>query len=159
LHQITTRSRSPYLIDDCFSSQICIKSQLGDKILGVEFTVSHLKFASNHNFAEDAAAGIELFLISNLHQITTMDLSGQVTRNCFSSQICIKSQLHGVISCFVPTVSHLKFASNHNKRTATINHVLLFLISNLHQITTPHLYPATAHPLFLISNLHQITTD
>jgi len=114
LHQITTRRQDTRRRIYCFSSQICIKSQLRGGCRCRDRTVSHLKFASNHNHGLIGAGNQKLFLISNLHQITTTRGYKLFCSNCFSSQICIKSQQANCNDKSCPTVSHLKFASNHN---------------------------------------------
>ena len=56
-------------------------------------------------------------------------------------------------------VSYFHFTSNHNIRLFRHRFIRLFLISILHQTTTPRRRPAPLSELFLISILHQTTTS
>ena len=56
-------------------------------------------------------------------------------------------------------VSYFHFTSNHNIRLFRHRFIRLFLISILHQTTTPEQFVVTKTTLFLISILHQTTTS
>ena len=121
-----------------------------------------------------------LFLISILHQTTTITLAYRLSVGCFLFQFYIKPQRHIGVHAVSVVVSYFNSTSNHNKYwneiyeflvvsyfNSTSNHNLslrnteaswLFLISILHQTTTSTMSSLSISKLFLISILHQTTT-
>ena len=100
--------------------------------------VSYFNSTSNHNGSVQAGISKVLFLISILHQTTTVSIVPQLLESCFLFQFYIKPQLRRM---------------QHSRRSK------LFLISILHQTTTKVVYTVGGSMLFLISILHQTTTS
>ena len=99
--------------------------------------VSYLVSTSNHNWAIWILFIVVLFLISYLHQTTTV-----LYKRLYWGWLFLISYLH-------QTTTYRKDKDNV---------MLLFLISYLHQTTTVRGFLTAAGALFLISYLHQTTT-
>ena len=98
--------------------------------------VSYFHFTSNHNIRLFRHRFIRLFLISILHQTTTLLRMAAMRRCCFLFPFYIKPQQDGVILTTQNVVSYFHSTSNHNRPVGGIVDRPLFLISILHQTTT-----------------------
>ena len=103
-----------------------------------------------------------LFLISILHQTTTLESSlPPATLRCFLFQFYIKPQRQVASICILKDRCFLfQFYIKPQLGNAQVyGNAWLFLISILHQTTTPREYSRAEAWLFLISILHQTTTS
>ncbi len=122
--------------------------------------VSYFNSTSNHNLFTSVSRRVSLFLISILHQTTTV--SDEYLQHVRLFLISILHQTTTFSDVLVYDVALFLISILH--QTTTVGRMLsavaeLFLISILHQTTTRRTFNSYATPLFLISILHQTTTS
>ena len=120
--------------------------------------VSYFNSTSNHNLFTSVSRRVSLFLISILHQTTTVNLLVPIFHGCFLFQFYIKPQQKNrtwphdfrcflfqfyikpqliiVVQIVIRVVSYFNSTSNHNLNRGERHSRKLFLISILHQTTT-----------------------
>ena len=122
--------------------------------------VSYFNSTSNHNLFTSVSRRVSLFLISILHQTTTIYKDEERAYALFLISILhqtttLKLNQIALDKLFLISILH----QTTTPESIIVHGLLLFLISILHQTTTGFEQYYNAATLFLISILHQTTTS
>ena len=180
LHQTTTVVAALVLVRRCISFDSYIKPQLPACLDNRGWVVYLLIPTSNHNHVSMCIDFSVLYIFWFLHQTTTLQASltwtcccisfdsyikPQLTflpvyqkSSCISFDSYIKPQLLVIRPLLVAVVYLLIPTSNHNRKLALKNILLLYIFWFLHQTTTCDSPTKTALSLYIFWFLHQTTT-
>ena len=134
----------------CFLSRIYIKPQLRPAAYQCIFVVSYLVSTSNHNleYFWSKVKSVVSYLVS-----TSNHNNGEMIKDeDLVVSYLVSTSNHNCSNSFplaLSVVSYLVSTSNHNTCPVLVDHFMLFLISYLHQTTTPRQSTTTSTSCFL----------